>query len=189
MNWRHRNPLKRVRPGARRPGRPAGVSPRFAAFTLIELILVLALLVIMTALIVPRLSGFIRGRALGAEAQRMQALMHATQSRAVSEGAPMMLWLDEKSGQYGAEAEVSGQNGDPRAEALTVDATLQLSVLKTGGETPVTFKNLPAIRFLPDGSVDEGSPQGLQLTDRDGNSKWLVEMNNRQGYEISDTPK
>jgi hypothetical protein len=62
-------------------------------------------------------------------------------------------------------------------------------VLKTGGETSVTFKNLPAIRFLPDGSVDEGSPQGLQLTDRDGNSKWLVEMNNRQGYEISDTPK
>src|SRR6516162_6663029 len=68
------------------------------AFTLIELILVLALLVIITSIAAPTMSRFIRGRALDSEAQRMMALMHAAQSRAVSEGAPMMLWLDEKTG-------------------------------------------------------------------------------------------
>ena len=33
--------------------------------------------------------------------------------------------------------------------------------------------NLPTIRFLPDGSVSETSPQELRLTDRDGGSLWL----------------
>jgi prepilin-type N-terminal cleavage/methylation domain-containing protein len=61
--------------------------PAERAFTLIELILVLALLVIITSLAAPAMSNFIRGRALDSEARRLLALMHAAQSRAVSEGA------------------------------------------------------------------------------------------------------
>ncbi len=160
-----------------------------SGFTLIELILVLALLVIMTALVVPRMAGFVQARALDSEARRMVALMHTTQGRAVSEGMPMMLWLDEKAGAYGAEAETSGQNGDPKAEELTVDSTLQLALLKTGTGTQTSFKNLPAIRFLPDGSVDESSPQTLKLTDSAGFSRWLVEKDYHQGYEINDSDK
>lgn len=165
---------------------------RRRAFTLIELILVLALLVIITSIAVPAMGRFIRGRALGSEAQRLMALMHATQSRAVSEGMPMMLWIDEKGGAYGMAAETSGQNGDPKAENLTVDSTLQISVanIATGGTgAQTTFNNLPAIRFLPDGSVDENSPQTLELVDSDGRSLRLVETRNRLGYEISDTGK
>jgi len=157
------------------------------AFTLIELILVLALLVVMAALVLPRMSGFVQGRALDSEAQRLMGLMHATQSRAVSEGMPMVLWVDEKAGTYGAEAETSGANGDPKTEDLTVDSALQLAVLKTGTGTQTTFKNLPAIRFQPDGTVDEGSPQTLKLTDKSGFSRWLVETGNHQGYEVNDT--
>ena len=157
------------------------------AFTLIELILVLALLVIITAIALPRMSGFIRGRALDSEARRLAALMHAGQSRAVSEGAPMMLWVDEKAGSYGLEAETSGQDGDAKAEDLAVDATLQISVLNTGTGVATTFKNLPAIKFLPDGTVDENSPQTLKLTDTAGFSRWLAETKLRTGYEINDT--
>ena len=70
------------------------------AFTLIELIMVLALLVIITSIAVPTMSRFVRGRALDSEARRMFALMHAAQSRAVSEGMPMMLWIDVDNGFY-----------------------------------------------------------------------------------------
>ena len=160
---------------------------RQCAFTLIELILVLALLVIVTSLTVPRMSGFIRGRALDSEARRMAGLMHAAQSRAVSEGMPVMLWVDEKAGSYGEEAETSGQNGDPKAEEMPLDSTLTIAVVKTGGTAPVTFKNLPAIRFLADGTVDEGSPTTLKMTDSAGFSRWLVETSSHQGYEINDT--
>jgi type II secretion system protein H len=161
--------------------------PSSRAFTLIELILVLALLVIITAVALPRMSGFIRGRALDSEARRLVALMHTGQSRAVSEGAPMVLWIDEKTGSYGLEAETSGQNGDAKAEELTVDATLQLSVVSTGTDVPMTFKNLPAIKFLPEGTVDETSPPTLKLMDSAGFARWLTLGKTRMGYEVNDT--
>ena len=160
---------------------------RRCAFTLIEMILVMSLLVIATSLVAPGMSRFIRGRALDSEARRLSALLHAAQSRAVSEGAPMMFWVDEKNNSYGLEAETSGQNGDPKAEELMVDDTLQIGVLNVGTGAQTTIKNLPAIRFLPDGTVDEDSPQTLKLTDSDGFSRWLAETPLRTGYEINDT--
>ena len=166
---------------------PSPVTRHPKGFTLIELILVLALLVVITSIAAPAMSRFIRGRALDSEARRLIALMHAAQSRAVSEGAPMMLWVDEKADGYGFEAETSGQNGDTKAEALTVDSTLQIAVLKAGAGVQTTFKSLPAIRFLADGTVDESSPQTLKLTDSDGFARWLAETRLRTGYEINDT--
>jgi Tfp pilus assembly protein FimT len=151
------------------------------------MILVLALLVIVTSLAAPAMARFIRGRALDSEARRLSALMHAAQSRAVSEGAPMMVWVDEKADSYGLQAETTGQNGDPKAEALMVDSTLQIAVLNLGTGAQTTVKNLPALRFLADGTVDENSPQTLKLTDSDGFSRWLVETALRTGYEINDT--
>jgi len=165
--------------------------PRCRAFTLIELTLVLALLVVITSLAAPAMANFIRGRALDSEARRLFALTHAAQSRAVSEGVPMLLWVDEKNGAYGLAAEMStktttDQTGDPKAENLTVDSTLQISVLNLGLNAPTTFNNLPAIHFLPDGTVDEESPQTVQLTDSAGVARWLVESPNHTGYEVSD---
>lgn len=157
------------------------------AFTLIELILIMALLVIITSIALPTMSKFVRGRALDSESRRLLALTHAAQSRAVSEGMPMMLWLDEKAGTYGLEAETSGQNGDPKGESLAVDSTLALAVLNTGTMAGATFKNLPAIKFLPDGTVDETSPPTVALQDGDGFGRLLVLNKYRRGYEITDT--
>ena len=161
------------------------------AFTLIELTLILALLVVITSLAAPAMSRFIRGRALDSEARRLFALTHAAQSRAVSEGVPMLMWVDEKNGAYGLTAEMStktttDQTGDPKAENLTLDSTLQIAVLNLGLNAPTTFNNLPAIHFLPDGTVDEESPQTVQLTDSAGVARWLVESPNHTGYEVSD---
>src|ERR1022692_2420330 len=97
---------------------PLHVAGQASAFTLIELILVLALLVIITSLAAPAMAKFIRGRALDSEARRLSALMHAAQSRAVSEGMPMLLWVNEKTDSYGLEAETSGKDGDAKAEEL-----------------------------------------------------------------------
>ena len=160
---------------------------RRRAFTLIELVLVLALLVVITSLAAPGMANFIRGRALDSEARRLFSLMHAAQSRAVSEGMPMVLWVDEKQGAYGFQEETTGKTGDSKAEDLTVDSTLQIAVLNTGITAPTTFNNLPAIRFLADGTVDESSPQTLQLIDSAGVSRWLIESRNHTGYEISNS--
>ncbi|MFZ1073624.1 MAG: GspH/FimT family protein [Verrucomicrobiia bacterium] len=179
---------KRQMTGGVRGARGANAC-RASAFTLIELILVLALLVIVTSLAAPAMSNFIRGRALDSEARRLMALIHAGQSRAVSEGMPMVLWVDEKHGAYGLQAETTGQNGDPKAEDLALDEYLQIAAMNTGTTGTAKFHNLQAIRFLPDGTVDETSPQTLRLIDAKGNALWLVESRNRNGYEIRDTGK
>ena len=158
-----------------------------SAFTLIELVLVLALLVVVVSIVVPHMTGFIRGQALSSEVRRVASVMHAGQARAVSEGVPVMFWLDQKQNRYGIELESSGKNGDLKAQSFTADENVQLAVLNTGIGTAVTFKNLPAVRFMPDGSVDEGSPGTIQLKDSGGRSLWLMESSNRNGYEIRDS--
>jgi type II secretion system protein H len=157
------------------------------AFTLIELILVLALLVVAVSIVAPRMSGFVRGRVLDSEARRLAAVMHAGEARAVSEGMPMMLWIDEKQNRYGLEQETPGQNGDAKAENFTAGESVGLAVLNAGTSGVTTFKDLPAIRFLADGSVDEGSPQTVRLQDSGGSALWLVETPDRRGYEIQDS--
>jgi type II secretion system protein H len=180
-----RNVLKRCSVEPLQPSRAFHRSTR-SAFTLIELILIMALLVIITSVALPTMSKFVRGRALDSEARRLMSLMHAAQSRAVSEGMPMMLWIDEKTGAYGMEAETSGQNGDPKAEELMADSVLKIGVLNAGTGAQTTFNNLPAIKFLPDATVDETSPQTVALQDVDGFSRLLVLNKLRTGYEVTD---
>ncbi|MGA3265979.1 MAG: GspH/FimT family pseudopilin [Verrucomicrobiota bacterium] len=172
----------------------SGHSSFSPAFTLIELLLVLSLLVVITSLTAPAMATFIRSRALDSETRRLMALMHAAQSRAVSEGMPVMLWVDAQNGAYGLSAETTGKTAtgktdDPKAETLQLDSTLQITVLHTGTSAGTTYQNLPAIRFEPDGTVDEDSPQMLQLTDSAGVSRWLIETRTHTGYEVRDTDK
>jgi len=168
---------------------PAALQNR--GFTLIELIFIMALLVIITSLAAPAMANFIRSRALDSESRRLFALLHAAQSRAVSEGQPVVVWVDQKNGAYGISEEMAGKpgskNADLQAEDLTLDSTLQIAVLNVGLGAPTTFNNLPAIKFLPDGTVDENSPQTVELADSAGFMRWLLLNKTRTGYEISNT--
>lgn len=158
-------------------------------FTLVELILVLALLVIAASIAAPSISKFVRGRALESEARRLASLMHAGQSRAVAEGAPMLLWLDEKGGSYGLQAETTGDQGDTKAETLNLDGTLQLTVPSVNGSSTATLNNFPAVKFLADGTVDETSPQNIRLQDSAGYVRELRLGKTRLGYEIAEGAK
>ena len=183
--------------------RPKG--SRQQGFTLIEMILVMALLVVAVSMVSPRLSGFIRGRALESEARRVLALTHAARSRAISESMPVLLWLDATVGRYGVERETPGQKGDPLAQEFTVDDNLRIafdqaqrligqtltSTRTTGllpgissSQRPTTARTEPSIRLLPDGTIDEDSPNAIRIEDSDGSVLWLVEGSDRRHYEI-----
>src|ERR1035438_5170187 len=145
-------------------------------FTLIELILVMALLASVISLTAPKLSRFFHGRTLDSEARRLLALTRSGQSRAVSEGTPMDLWVDAELGMFGLEAEPSYDTTDPKAVNFTLDGGLQLAVVNKTVVAPVVTMNrslqtstasvprvnlvhagLPTIRFLPDGSLADTS--------------------------------
>jgi Tfp pilus assembly protein FimT len=152
------------------------------------LILVMTLLVIAASLIGPSLSSFMRGRSLDSEARRLLSLARAAQSRAVSEGTPMLLWINTPHGSYGVEREATSKQNDPKALGFSVDGSVQVAVVNPAS-AGTRLRNLPTIRFLADGSIDENSPQTLRLNDTDGATLWLVQTRNRMGYEIRSTNK
>ena len=196
---------------AGQPG--SGRAVRFAhqaqrGFTLIELILVMALLTIVISLTAPKLSRFFHGRTLDSEARRLLALTRSGQSRAVSEGVPMDLWVDTEQGTFGLEAEPSYDTSYPKAVDFELDSGLQLEVVAKTVAAPantvtmnrnqqpsiasvprvnLVHASLPTIRFLPDGSIGEASPQKLHLTSTDGGSLWLAQSHDGLSYEIQST--
>jgi type II secretion system protein H len=167
--------------------------PTRDAFTLVEMVLVMALLVIMLGFVAPSLARFFRGRTLNSEARRLLALTRYGQSRAVSEGIPMLLWVDAKSGNYGLKAQTGYLDQDSKAVQYNVGPDLQIQVLMskklqtnlwTFARQP-TQLDRPSICFLPDGFVSETSPEEILLrAPRDNDAVWLAENSGRLGYEI-----
>jgi len=81
--------------------------PLHAAFTLIELLLVMALLTVVMALVSPSLGPFLRGRSLGYEVRRFISLTRMAQARAAHEGVPVRLWVDPDLRMMGMDPEFS----------------------------------------------------------------------------------
>src|SRR5262249_23686998 len=139
------------------------------AFTLIELILVMTLLMIVLGVSAPSLQGFFKGRNLDSEARRIYSLTTYAQSRAVSEGIPMLVWFDARQRSYGLRAASSYLESDPKSVEFNLDRDLELEIfqpqLATGLMlTPFVDRNvgnIPMIRFTPDGAIAETSPETI----------------------------
>lgn len=169
-----------------------------AAFTLIELILVMAIVVVAISITAPRMANFFRGRTLDSETRRLLALTHSGQSRAISEGIPTRLQFDIPNHTYRLQQDPGWSDRDPKALEFSCDPDLQIDVVQANNPRSATSRrrlpdtvqargnprNLPEIRFLPDGSIDDTSPRALHLQDKNGASLWLAEATNHLSYEI-----
>ncbi len=183
---------------------PRNAERRRGAFTLIELVLVMTLMVVVMALVAPSLGNFFRGRNLDSETRRFLALCRYARSRAVSDGVPMLLWLDPDRRAYGLTEEYGfGQpDAKPLEYQLEPDVDLQLDQrgFSIGQPTPVLPRTLNvganalAIRFQPDGFVSESSPQSLWFREKDREQGgradegrrqiWITQTLNRVSYEV-----
>ncbi|MGA4644903.1 pilus assembly FimT family protein [Limisphaera sp. 4302-co] len=196
------NPPGKPAPGGTAPGLPVGW---LAGFTLIELILVMAVLATVLAVAAPSLSRFFQGRKVEEEAMRFLALTRYAQSRAVAEGVPMLLWIDTGAGRYGLQAEWTWQEADPRALEYAMDPSVRAEVepaavtrspadLSAAAWAQV-FRTLEGqttpdryvLRFTPDGLPGPLSPERIrfvQETDT-GETVAVVRRNrNRLAYEL-----
>lgn len=164
------------------------------AFTLIELIFVMVLLAIGSAMVAPSMASFYRGRMLSSEAKRVLALVHYGQSRAIAEGVPVLLWINAKDSTYGLRVTSAELEGGGHATSFTADATVTLDTPSM--DTPALSEQdderlgltdgLPVIRFTPDGFYDESSVRKIILRQGTSNENALevVQTANRLGYEI-----
>lgn len=164
-------------------------APFARAFTLIELILVMAMLLTVIAVAAPALSHFFHGRVLDSEARRFLSLTRYAQSRAVSEGAPMTLWIDAQERTYGLQAEVSYTDADPRAVQFELgkDLTVEIAAAQTATGTALpasTQAGVTTIRFAPDGFLSDASPAGVIFREGDRDAVAISQSRNRLNYEI-----
>ena len=152
-----------------------------AAFTLIELILVMALFVIVIGVVSPELSSFFRGRNLDNDAEQFLSLTRYGRSRAISEGVPIELWINPKAGSYGLQA-LSGYT-ETRTNALryAVSDSVQISTSipvatlvhsNYWTQTKTFVRGLPTIRFQPDGYISDTSPRDIYF--KQGNDSTIV---------------
>lgn len=169
-------------------------SARDRAFTLVELILVLVLLAITATLVGTNMGSFFRGRALNFEARRMLSLTHYAQSRAVSEGMPMVLWVNPAMATYGLTIQSSYGNAedDTRAVSYTIDPNLRLetpdgiqeSLSEEQDERLGLPEDVVAIRFMPNGFFDDSSVRRIIIRQGSEGALQLVPTANRLGYEV-----
>ncbi|MBP8255903.1 MAG: GspH/FimT family pseudopilin [Opitutaceae bacterium] len=172
---------------------PAGkrTSRERAGFTLIELILVMALLAIAASLAAPQMASFFRGRTLDQEARRLLSLTHYAQSRAVTEGYPMLLWIDPASGQYGLEIQSGYVSEDDRSVQYEVDPTISMETVASTAPAPYEDEELATdttqegILFRPDGLVDSSSLSQVILRQADQSAIALQLARNGLGFELT----
>ena len=171
------------------------------AFTLVELLLVMALLVVVLSVTAPTLARFFRGRTLDTEASRLLALTRYGQSRAVSTGIPMILWVKPKDGTYGLREDTAFNPGQLQAQAPTRTGREERNLYD---EEPVRYYELgkdlrfelarserltngvATIQFEPDGAIDEMSVQEIMICDREEDFIPIIQSRNGLKYEIGD---
>lgn len=156
--------------------------------TLIELILVLAILAMVAAIAVPRLSGFSEGREYAAEWNRFMSLLRLARSEAISRAEPVEVQFEQKPERY----RILNLGGGDMANRLPPEHML---AKKLSFEFP-DFEEISrreggfvAIRFLPDGSVDEQSPKQVLLLEEKGSFVRSLEQDPVFGYVAAKRPQ
>ena len=157
------------------------------AFTLIELMVVIVLIGILSAMIIPEMKGTFEGALLRSTSRKLVDVFNLAYSRSVSLDQLHCVRLDPRTGRYlverrtGEDADerfvplkgVPGCEGtlDPRITirilsqpATTPDSSAQPAILPATNDSEAALPN-DAICFYPDGTADAGE---VLLRDRDG---------------------
>lgn len=179
------------------------------AFTLIELILVMALITIVVGVSLPSLKGFFKGRNLDSEARRFLSLTRYAASRSVAEGIPIELYVDTQQKLYGLRAQAGFLETDSKRveyklpEELSFEVTAAPSKKASGEDNPddgVDLANpddtsangnpIKIIRFYSDGFIGSKSPAAIILRQRgvddsaEGDAVAIAQSATRLNYEI-----
>ena len=165
-----------IGPSRTRPG---------SAFTLIELIVVMGLLAAILGVAAPSLSGFFSGRALKEETRRFLALTQHGSNQAINEGVPMVLWVEEKAGEYGLRPDTGYPTNRYNTFHYHLHDNLSFEIDTT--ELRAMNSNMsgtPSISFLPDGSISESSLYSISIKDRRQGEARIAQSYSRLDYEV-----
>ncbi len=168
------------------------------AFTLVELILVMALLVVLLGVVVPSVSRSLRQRNLEQEAARLLALTEYGRDEAASQGVPMDVWIDVDGKTFGVEPKPGYVGTTARAKSFRLNDDTHFDPISAGlTVTPgtgsgvatailaqPTHGGITAAEFAPDGTLDPGSVATVRLADRTNSGVSVTQTADGYGYQI-----
>ena len=122
-------------------------SSRFSTngLTLIELLIVLAIMAIVAAFVMPMFGAPVSTSELRASARQLAAGLRLAQSEAVSQRRETFLWLDVAGRRFKVD-------NDPQLHTLPSKIDLKLFT----AQNDLVNENIGAIRFFPDGGSNGG---------------------------------
>ena len=150
-------------------------------FTLVELMVVIVIIGIMTAMMIPEMKGIFKGALLRSNSRELINVFDLTYSRAVSLNQIRRVQLDEKTGRYLVEKRVTEHGGEEFIPADDVpggkgkiDSLISIEFRQSGKAASEenagaavleNDANPGTITFYPDGTA---SAAEILLSDRDG---------------------
>jgi Tfp pilus assembly protein FimT len=166
-------------------GNKQKIRSRLSGFTLIELVLVMAILIVVLSVSGTSLTSFFKGRTLEAEGKRFLALTRYAQNRAISEGFPMQMWVDTTERKYGLEIAAGMVEWDDKAVEFDLGRDIAVESAWPQGAAIRQQRNQFFLRFSPDGFIDETNPELIEIKEKDGEAVYIVPALNRLNYEIT----
>jgi type II secretion system protein H len=164
------------------------------AFTLVELILVMTMMLIAVAVIAPSLKGFVHGRTLDVEARQFLSLTRYGQSRAIAEGIPVELWINPRQERYGLQALSGYTEARTNPVVFNMDQTIQITfsapstvLIRSNYWTQAVVQSgaVTKIRFQPDGFISDTSPENIFFRQQStGEEMWIAENPTHLRYEL-----
>ncbi len=149
------------------------------AFTLVELLLVMAILLVLMGVVAPSLSRSLRGRKISDEASRFLALTEFARDSAVSEGIPMMVWVNGSTQHYGLDPQ-----NDYLQSKVHRDYALTSDVQFDPASAPAAGANTSVIQYQTNGTPAVTSVASIKLTDHFGGAVVISLRADGTGYEI-----
>lgn len=149
-------------------------------FTLVELILVMALLAVIAAFSAPSLARSLRQRNLDGEAARLLALTEYGRDEAMSQGVPMTVWIDPAGQRMGVGPKTGYEGDDSRTREFTLNADIHFELDRAATQGGV----VEVMEFAPDGAPATSSTDAVRLVDRFESLVTVARTSDGWGYEI-----
>jgi Tfp pilus assembly protein FimT len=121
-----------------------------------------------------------RQRNLEQEATRLVALTEYGRGEAVSQGIPMVVWIDAEERRYGLQPK-AGFTGRSRDE---IEYQLGDSIRFDLGRDVRSVGTMEAMEFSPGGMLESRSIEAVWLVDRSESTLVVAQSTNGWGYEV-----
>jgi hypothetical protein len=131
------------------------------------------------------LTSFFKGRSLEAEGKRFLALTRYAQNRAISEGLPTTIWIDEKEKRYGVETAPGFADLDEQRQEFTLGRDLEIEIGESRSSATPRSGNEVILNFSPDGFFSEMNPEQIVIKEPKGEQVLIAPSRNRLYYEIT----